>query len=93
MRVVSNKALVAFAAAYPASDVPLQAWRKTVESRDFPHFGALKTAFNTVDHVKDLYVFDIGGNKYRVVAAIHFNRAMLFVRHVFTHQEYNKWKP
>lgn len=43
---------------------------------------------------RDLYVFDIGGNKYRLIAAIHFNTQMLFVRHVLTHVEYDSggWK-
>ena len=43
---------------------------------------------------RDFYVFNIGGNKYRLVVAIHFNTQMLFVRHVLTHAEYDtgKWK-
>jgi mRNA interferase HigB len=43
---------------------------------------------------KDLCAFDIGGNKYRLIAAIHFNTQMLFVRHVLTHAEYDTggWK-
>jgi len=53
----------------------------------------LKKAFNAIDKVDDFHVFDIGGNKYRVIAAIRFNRQMLFVRHVFTHKEYDRWKP
>jgi len=39
------------------------------------------------------YVFDIGGNKYRIVAAIHFDHQKLYVLHVYTHKEYDKWKP
>jgi mRNA interferase HigB len=41
----------------------------------------------------DYYVFDIGGNKYRLIAAIHFNTQKLFIREVMTHKEYNKWVP
>lgn len=93
MRVVSNKSLVDFATTHPASDAVLQAWRKVIESGTFQHFAALKTVFNATDRVGDFYVFDIGGNKYRIIAAIHFNRQMLFVRHVFTHAEYEKWRP
>jgi mRNA interferase HigB len=39
-------------------------------------------------------VFNIGGNKYRLIAAIHFNTRKLFVRHVLTHREYDQgdWK-
>lgn len=93
MRVISNKALLAFADRHPAADIPLQAWRKVVESRDFEHFADLEHAFNTIDRVGGFHVFDIGGNKFRIIAAIHFNRQHLFVRHVFTHKEYEAWKP
>jgi mRNA interferase HigB len=39
------------------------------------------------------HVFNVGGNKYRIVAAIHFNSQVTYIRHVFTHKEYDKWKP
>jgi len=44
--------------------------------------------------VGNLVVFNIGGNKYRLIAAIHFNRRKLYIRHVLTHTEYDKerWK-
>lgn len=93
MRVISNKALMVFSAAHQPAAEPLQAWRTVIESRPFANFADLKSAFNATDKVGDYYVFDIGGNKYRVIAAIHFNRQMLYVRHVFTHKEYDKWKP
>lgn len=93
MRVISNKALVDFAEIHPKADEPLQAWRKIIESGEYQHFAALKSVMNATDKVGDFYVFDIGGNKYRIVAAIHFNRQMLFVRHVLTHNEYDEWKP
>ena len=85
MRLISNKALTEFAALYTEADSPLQAWRKIVEAGTFSNYAALKKAFNATDRVGDYYVFDIGGNKYRLIAAIHFNRQMIFVRHVFTH--------
>lgn len=52
----------------------------------------LKQTFGTVDYVPPkFYVFDVGGNNYRVVAAIHFERQKMFIRHVFTHKEYDEW--
>jgi len=44
--------------------------------------------------VGNLVVFNIGGNKYRLIAAIHFNRHKLYIRDVLTHAEYDKerWK-
>jgi mRNA interferase HigB len=58
-----------------------------------PNISILKRAFNATDKAGEYYVFDIGGNKYRLIAAIHFNTQKLFVREVLTHKEYNKWKP
>ncbi|MGM4989202.1 type II toxin-antitoxin system HigB family toxin [Tardiphaga sp. 841_E9_N1_2] len=53
----------------------------------------MKATFNAIDRVGPYYVFDIGGNKFRIVAAIHFDKQRLYVRHVFTHKEYDAWKP
>lgn len=93
MRVISNKQLIEFSADHPDAEIPLQMWRKLIESDTYAHFANLKAVFNAVDKAGDYYVFDIGGNKYRLIAAIHFNRQILFIRHVFTHKEYDKWKP
>ena len=54
----------------------------------------LKQVFPSADLVGKCYVFNVGGNKYRVVTRIHFNRQMIFVRAVLSHAEYDrdKWK-
>lgn len=93
MRVISNKVLVELAARFPDANVPLQAWRKLIEATSFGSFAQLKGTFNAVDRVGDFYVFDIGGNKFRLITAVHFDRQMLYVRQVLTHKEYDKWKP
>ena len=82
-----------FARKHPLAGEPMQAWRKIIESRSFANFAVLKSIFNATDRVGDYYVFNIGGNKYRIIAAIHFNRQLLFIREVLTHKEYDAWKP
>ena len=54
----------------------------------------LRATFPSADTVGDLIVFNIGGNKYRLIASIHFNRGKVYVRHVLTHREYDRgaWK-
>lgn len=93
MRVISNKALTAFSAKHADADAPLQAWRKIVETGAFSNYAELKQSFNATDKVGQYFVFDIGGNKYRLVSAIHFDHQKLYIRHVFTHKEYDQWKP
>lgn len=93
MRVISNKALVQFAATHPKASNALQAWRKVIETGLFENFSQLKSAFNTLDKAGEYFIFNIGGNKFRLIAAIHFDAQKLYVRHVFTHKEYDSWKP
>jgi mRNA interferase HigB len=91
MRVISNRALVEFADLHPGAAEPLQAWRKLLESTDIANYAGLRALMNSVDKAGDFFVFDVGGNKYRIVAAVHFNRGLLYVRHVFTHAQYDRW--
>lgn len=94
MHVISRKALVAFWERHPDSKEPLIRWFKIVSSSEFESFDKLRTTFPSADKVKELIVFNIGGNKYRLIASIHFNRQKVYVRHVLTHQEYSRggWK-
>jgi mRNA interferase HigB len=57
-------------------------------------FAEVKQSFNTVDLVAPRVVFDIGGNKWRLVAEMNFTRGVLFIRRIMTHKEYMKgtWK-
>ncbi|WFP49329.1 type II toxin-antitoxin system HigB family toxin [Methylomonas sp. EFPC3] len=65
-----------------------------MESEVFTDFNHLKTTFASADYVDGLTVFDIGGNQFRLIAAIHYNRRKVYVRDVLTHAEYdrNAWK-
>lgn len=94
MHVISRKALVQFWERHPDSQEPLLRWYRIVERSEHTSFDELWTTFPSADKVGDLIVFNIGGNKYRLIAAVHFNRGKVFVRHVLTHKEYDQgaWK-
>lgn len=94
MRVITNRRLVEFAARHPQAAVPLQVWRQCVEARDYANHAGFKQTFSAVDKVGDLYVFDIGGNKWRLVAFVHFGKQICYIKHVLTHAEYSsgKWR-
>lgn len=94
MKIISNSALRAFAAEYPQAEVPLQGWRRVMEKNRFANWAELKTAFNTVDKVGELVVFDIGGNKFRLIAYIRFEKQIVYIKAVLSHQDYDKgaWK-
>ena len=94
MRVISRKALSDFWSLHCEAEAPLRAWFNAVSKGSFRNLAELKTTFNSVDYVsagrRGLFVFNVGGNKYRLVAAIHFNTQMLFIRHVLRHAEYDR---
>jgi mRNA interferase HigB len=94
VKIISNSALRAFAAQHPQAQVPLQGWRRVIEKNRFDTWAALKAAFNTVDKVGDLVVFNVGGNKYRLVAHIRFEKQIIYIKAVLTHTEYDRggWK-
>ena len=90
MHVISRKALRRFWEQYPDSESPLSRWFKIVQHTDFGSFEELRATFPTADKVGDLIVFNIGGNKYRLITSIHFNRSKVYIRHVLTHPEYDR---
>ena len=90
MHVISKKKLAVFWERHPESRRPLEAWWKIVRSSQYHTFSELRRTFPKADKVGDRIVFDIGGNKYRLVTVMHFNRFKVYVRHVLTHHEYDQ---
>jgi len=94
MHIISRKALRQFWERYPDSQNAMARWFKIVQQTDFASFDALRAAFPSADKVGELIVFNIAGNKYRLITSIHFNRRKVYIRAVLTHSEYNRgaWK-
>ena len=65
-----------------------------MKSRNFSPFVDLRSIFPSADQVGKLTVFNIGGNKARLIAAVHYNRRKVYIHAVLTHNEYDegKWK-
>lgn len=91
MHVISKKALELFWLKHPTARVPLDAWYRLVSTSHFDSLHKIKRTFNSTDYVSPYTVFDIAGNNFRVIAALHYNRQKLYIRHVFTHAEYARW--
>ncbi len=90
MHVISRRRLTDFWEQHRDSEGPLTRWFKLTDKTTFADFGELRAAFPSADKVGELVVFNIGGNKYRLIASIHFNRKRAYIRDVLTHQEYDR---
>ena len=78
----------------PGAESAMDHWYRVAKRAVWRSFAEVKQSFNTVDFVAPYVVFDIGGNKYRLIAEINFSRNVLFIRWIMTHKEYTKgaWK-
>ena len=94
MKLISNRVLREFAQVHADATQPLQDFRFLVEKGTYTNFSQLKATFASVDKVGERCVFNIGGNKYRLIAAISFQAGLVWVKAVLTHKEYDKgdWK-
>ncbi len=74
MHIITRKRLNVFAAKYPSAKSSLQHWYTLMKKMKFESFVHLRQTFPDADQVGNLTVFNIGGNKFRLITAIHYNR-------------------
>ncbi len=79
---------------YPDAKVPLDAWYQIAEKASWHNIFEVKQSFPHADAVGSCTVFNIGGNKYRLITKIKYNKQVIYIRVVLTHKEYdkNEWK-
>jgi len=94
VHVISKKKIHDFVKIHPNSRSSLFSWYKIVENTNFGSFNELRTVFPSADQVGKFTVFNISGNNFRLIAAVHYNRTKIYIRHILTHAEYDrgKWK-
>jgi mRNA interferase HigB len=99
MRIIKRALLVEFGERHPEAAEPLDRWHRITSSAHWSNVADVRITFPHADLVtvasgKPVTVFNIGGNKYRLVTAIHFNRQIVYTLRAMTHAEYSraKWK-
>src|SRR5713101_5380912 len=94
MHVISKKPLRKFWTEHPDAEGPLRSWLQAAKRERWSNFAELKARFPKADRVGKLTVFNIAGNKYRLIVAIHHRRGRVYVLHVLTHAAYDRgeWK-
>lgn len=91
MRIRKRELLDRFVKKHADSEKALQKFIDIIEEAEWQNLNDVKTDFNSVDYVtNERYVFDIRGNKYRVIAVIIFVGGVFSIRFVGTHAEYSK---
>lgn len=105
MQITSPQKLKDFAQRHPNSRPGLERWRELIAQANFASIVAVREVFPHADLVKKnvstppgqparemtYTVFNIGGNKARLVTIIHYERQQVIIYKVFTHAEYEAW--
>jgi mRNA interferase HigB len=90
VRLIGRDLIQLFARKHPDSRSSLKSWTQAMESNSFKHFVELKRAFGSADQVMPHTVFDISGNKYRLIAVVDYALQSVSIEGVLTHAEYGK---
>ncbi len=94
MRIINRKTLDDFKKKHPQSRKPLSGWEQIISSTEYQSLNALKTSFGKkVDYLPSGYtVFDIGGNKYRLITIVNYPYRLVEIKIMWTHAEYSNPK-
>lgn len=94
MQVLSKRVLRDFWEREPKAKAPLTAWYKTVSQAEWNNVAEMKATFRSADVVSDnRVIFDVGGNKYRVIAHVAYRFKKVLIKFVGTHKEYDAIDP
>lgn len=91
MRIIARKTLKDFWADYPDAEEPLKSWFKVTSEADWKSPQDVKKLYRNATILKDgRAVFNIAGNKYRLVVWINYAYRVVYIRFVGTHEQYDK---
>jgi mRNA interferase HigB len=94
MNVISFRRLREFASSHKDAAAPLRAWYTVARAAGWRNLAEVKKVYPAADLVGRYTVFNIKGNKYRLIARIVYRSQIVFIIGVLTHEEYDlgKWK-
>ena len=91
MWVITEKRLKTFYQTHPNAKTPTLAWLRLMKQHGVHSFNELREVFPSADDVGGLTIFNIGGNNYRIIADVVYGKGRVYVKHTFTHAQYDAW--
>ncbi|MET0429749.1 MAG: type II toxin-antitoxin system HigB family toxin [Microvirga sp.] len=92
MHIITRRPISAPQARWPRAASALDDWYRRTRHASWKNFAEIKDTFPAVDTVAGRYIFDIGGNKIRLIANVRFQGRRVYVLAIFDHNEYEKFK-
>lgn len=94
MRVISKPRLRSFWERHADAERPLESWYRVARKAKWRQIADVRMMYPQADIVGRCVVFNIGGNKYRLITHMNYRRQIVYVLFVFTHKQYDEeeWK-
>ena len=94
MRAISRRAIREYGKLHADCVPSLSNWLRLTRKAKWRNFAELRADFGSADQVGHRTVFNIGGNKYRLIARVNYRSQRVFILHIMKHGEYVKgeWK-
>ncbi len=94
MHVISYRSLREYARNHSDCNEPLDSWYKVASKANWSNLLEVQSVFPSAEAVGNFTVFNIKGNKYRLIVSIDYQRQLIYIKYVLTHAEYDKeyWK-
>ncbi len=94
MQIITHRVLREFWSRHPQAEAPLRAWHGLVSHAVWSEPAQIRESFNSADFVADnRVIFDIGGNKFRLVVRIAYRHKRVLIKFIGTHEDYDKIDP
>ncbi len=92
--MISRAAILNFSSKHADAYVPLMNWYRITKHAQWKNLADVRRDFGHADAVGRRTVFNIKGNKYRLIARVNYHTGRVFILHILTHDEYAKgrWK-
>lgn len=92
MHIITQKRIWEAMRTWPQSSTALESWFRIMKVSEPKDFAAMKAIFPATDKVGRHHIFDIGGNKIRLIAIVHYRAKRVYIRDILDHKEYDKGK-
>lgn len=90
MRVIARPALIEFCRKHPDSEASIKAWYSEAKKATWRNGNEIKKSYRTASIIaNERVVFNIAGNRYRLVVAINYSAKIVYIRFIGTHEEYD----
>jgi mRNA interferase HigB len=94
MQVVALRTLRLFWERYPQAEIPLRTWYNAVSQAEWSGPANVRSQFSSADFVADnRVIFNIGGNRFRLVTHVSYEYKAVLIKFVGTHAEYDRIDP